>query len=96
MKSPIYNISQENFETILEYYNIINKSSSNYYCIIQKYKDYTNEYCSKIKELFKELKNNDEYKIINIDFNLSDENNKVNIMKKIKVSPINQSITKIN
>ena len=96
MKSPAYDISQENFETILEYYNIINRVSQRYYHKIQKYKDYTNEYCSRIKELFKELKNNDEYKIINIDLSLGDESNKISIMKKIKVSQIRQSIATIN
>ena len=99
MKSTAFSISHENFETILEYYNIINNISQSYFNKIQKYKDYTNEYCSKIKELFNEineLKDNDDYKTININLNGGDENNNLSIIKKIKVSPIKQSVININ
>ena len=106
MKSKLYKISQENFETIIKYYNSINSKIKIYYDNIIKYKKYTEDYCSKIKNLFndEEYFTNNGYEIIEIDDNLnnhelikdkivsSEEKNK----KKINISPIINIIELMN
>ena len=110
MKSKLYEISQENFETILKYYYSTNKKIKKYYNNIIMYKKYTNEYCNKIKKLFNEEgeKNSinntlDEYEIIEINYglNMKEMKNKVlyseeTFRKKINLSPIMKYIEKIN
>ena len=108
MEPNIYNISKENFETILKYYKIINTKVNNYYNIIVKYREYTKEYYSKIKKLFKQEKESfdeNEYEIIeiNLDLNNKDSNNNSMIFnsaqlyqKNVEICLIQNSIKKIN
>ena len=106
MKSRLYEISQENIETIIKYYDSTNLKIKNYYNNILKYKQYTNEYCSKIKQLFENTASNDNlesYEIIQIDYGLTNKEIKNKILsskeiyeKKINVSPIINSIEKLN
>ena len=108
MESNIYKISKENFETILKYYKIIHKKVSNYYNIIIKYREYTKEYYSKVKELFKQEKETfdlNEYEIIeiNIDLDFKDQNRNSLIFnsaqlyqKNVEVYLIQNNIKKIN
>ena len=85
MKSKLYQLSQENFETILAYYTITKEKAQKYYDIIIKYKEYTNNYCSNIKELFNydenilNLKNDlKDYEIITIDYRFNPKNKSSN------------------
>jgi len=108
MEPNIYNISKENFETILKYYKIINTKVNNYYNIIVKYREYTKEYYSKVKKLFKQEKESfdeNEYEIIeiNLDLNNKDSNNNSMIFnsaqlyqKNVEICLIQNSIKKIN
>ena len=108
MEPNIYNISKENFETILKYYKIINTKVNNYYNIIVKYREYTQEYYSKVKKLFKQEKESfdeNEYEIIeiNLDLNNKDSNNNSMIFnsaqlyqKNVEICLIQNSIKKIN
>ena len=106
MKSKLYEISQENFETIKKYFDITNLKVKNYYNNILKYKQYTSEYCSKIKQLFEKTASNENlelYEIIQIDYGLANKEIKNKILsskeiyeKKINVSPIINCIEKIN
>lgn len=112
MESNLYKILQENFETLLKYYETENKSIKSYYNYFIKYKEYTKDCCLKVRELFKEeIKdfNYGDYKTIEIDLGLNELNvinNKTNktktnsinqtFNKKIKVSPITKSIKEIN
>jgi hypothetical protein len=108
MESNIYRISKENFETILKYYKIINKKVNNYYSIIIKYREYTKEYYSKLKELFEKDKKNfdvNEYEIIEINLDLNDKDSVSNSMifnraqlyqKNVEICLIQKSIKKIN
>ena len=52
METELYKISLENFETILAYYNIVKDKAKKYYNYIIKYKEYTNNFYSNIKQLF--------------------------------------------
>ena len=108
MESNIYRISKENFETILKYYKLINKKVNNYYDIIIKYREYTKEYYSKLKELFEKDKKNfdvNEYEIIEINLDLNDKDSVSNSMifnraqlyqKNVEICLIQKSIKKIN
>ena len=112
MKSKLYTISQENFDTILAYYNITKEKAEKYYDYINKYKEYTQDYFLKIKELLNKEENIsdlninlDEYETITIDFNDKTPNNKNNLLnnnnnskvqKKISILPIKHNIDKIN
>ena len=108
MESNIYRISKENFETILKYYKIINKKVNNYYNVIIKYREYTKDYYSKIKELFdqeKEAFDVNEYEIIEINLDLNNNDNNRNSMifnpaqlyqKNVEICQIQKSIKKIN
>ena len=112
MKSKLYRISQENFDTILAYYNITKEKAEKYYDYIKKYKDFTQNYLLDIKELLNKDKNIfdlnmnlNEYETITIDFNDKTSNNKNNLLnnsnnskikKEIDIKPIKINIDKIN
>ena len=112
MKSKLYTISQENFDTILAYYNITKEKAEKYYDYINKYKEYTQDYFLKIKELLNKEENIsdlninlDEYETITIDFNDKTPNSKNNLLnnnsnskiqKQINILPIQHNIDKIN
>ena len=88
MKSRLYRISQENFDTILAYYNITKEKAEKYYNYIIKYKEYTKDYYLNIKQLFNKEenisdlnKNLKEYEEITIDYNSKTlNNNKINLL----------------
>ena len=110
MNSTFYKISQENIETILKYYDSINVKINNYSNNILKFKEYTNEYCTKIKEIFKDSKtilnindSSEEYETIEIDFKLNNKNVKKKKFnsgeiyeKKIKTTLLKNSIEKMD
>ena len=112
MESNLYKILQENFETLLKYYEIENKYIKNQYNYFIKYKEYTKEYCLKVRELFKEEINDfnyGDYEQIEINLGLNEPNainnksnkNKRNSIiqlfnKNIKITPIKNSIKEIN
>ena len=53
MKSKFYQISQENFEIMLKFYQSINKKIKKSYNNLIKYRKVTDEYCSKIQKIFR-------------------------------------------
>ena len=87
MKSRLYRISQENFDTILAYYNITKEKAEKYYNYIIKYKEYTKDYYLNIKQLFNKEENVsdlnkdlNEYEEIIIDYSNKTVNNKNTIL----------------
>jgi hypothetical protein len=108
MESNIYRISKENFETILKYYKLINKKVNNYYDVIIKYREYTKEYYSKLKELFekdKKIFDVNEYEIIEINLDINNKDNNSNSIifnpaqlyqKNVEICLIQKSIKEIN
>ena len=52
MDSELYNLQQHNFLTTVSYYNKTREKAENFYAYIQKYKEYTKEYLTKLKDLF--------------------------------------------
>ena len=90
MKTKLYKLEQENFETILAYYNTIKLRAKKYYNYILKYKEITNNYLLNIKQLFIKEENisnlnnflND-YKTISIDYNINFNDNKQNNINNI-------------
>ena len=95
MESNLYKILQENFETLLKYYEIENKNIKNHYNYFIKYKEYTKEYCLKVRELYKEeIKdfNYGDYEQIEINLGLNDPNAINNKNNKNKKNDINQII----
>ena len=55
MDSDLYMIQQQNFLTILTYYNKTKEKADNYYSYIEKYKECTKLYLSKIKNIYDEF-----------------------------------------
>ena len=112
MESNLYKILQENFETLLKYYEIENKNIKTHYNYLIKYKEYTKEYCLKVREMFKEEIKDFNYgdnEQIEIYLGLNDPNainNKNNKSKRndfnqifnktIKITPIKNNIKKFN
>ena len=112
MESNLYKILQENFETLLKYYEIENKNIKTHYNYLIKYKEYTKEYCLKVREMFKEEIKDFNYgdnEQIEIYLGLNDPNainNKNNKSKRndfnqifnktIKITPIKNNIKKLN
>ena len=108
MNSSLYKQLHENYQTILKYYELAKDKYLKHYEFICKYRDYTKEYCTKTKELFKEWNNPldmGEYKTIEINFELNSKNNKNSkkasfpgqiFEKKVKISPIQNSANKIS
>ena len=101
MNSELYEVSQENIETILHYFAFTYSKLKNYTSKISQFKDFTKQYCAKIKELFK-INNNksrkasdnfEQYKPIeiNLDINLHKD-----INNKKKLSPSETLNKKIN
>lgn len=52
MDSELYYLQQQNFLAAVSFYNKTREKAENYCAYIQKYKEYTNEYLTKIKKLF--------------------------------------------
>ena len=111
MKSKFYQISQENFEIMLKFYQSINNKIKKSYNDLIKYRKVTDEYCSKIQKILngeEGSQNNihnslEEYEIIEIDYGLNNKEMKNKILspeieykKKINISPIIHCIEKIN
>jgi len=77
MLPDFYNISEENFNKSLKYYNITNNAIKFSQQSLSKFKQYTNEYCSKLDNLIKEGKNSiEEFIIIDSDNKNNDKDNK--------------------
>ena len=110
MKSKFYQISQENIETILKFYESINAKLKKYHQKILKYIKYTNDYCSKINQLFNKVESNkfninnssEENETMEIDYGINNKEikNKAShdevFEKTINNSPISNCIGKIN
>ena len=109
MKSKFYQTSQENIETLLKYYESANSKIKKYYNKMTKYKKFTTDYCSKIKQLFVEENNifnlnssTEEYETIEIDYGITSKEIKNKLLyeeineKRINMAPILNSIDKIN
>lgn len=94
MFPKLYKISEENFLHNLKYFYITNKKVKECHECLFKFVEYTNEYCSKLDQLFKEGKNIlDDYEIIDEDYLLIDSNNtnKNNNFEKFFLFPIDKS-----
>ena len=52
MDSDLYLFQQQNFLTMISYFNKSREIAENYYQYIEKYKEYTKQYFNKIKQLF--------------------------------------------
>ena len=109
MKSKFYQTSQENIETLLKYYESANSKIKKYYNKMTKYKKFTTEYCTKIKQLFVEENNifnlnssTEEYETIEIDYGINSKEIKNKLLyeeineKRRNMAPILNSIDKIN
>ena len=109
MKAKFYQTSQENIETLLKYYESANTKIKKYYNKMIKYKKLTNEYCSKIKQLFFEENNifnlnssSEDFETIEIDYGITNKEVKNKLLsgeiyeKRINMTPIINSIEKIN
>ena len=90
MKSELYKLEQENFETILAYYYFITAKAKKYYNYMLKYKEITNNYLLSIKQLFIKEENIsnlnnflNNYKTITIDYNINYNDNKQNNVNNI-------------
>ena len=109
MKSKFYQTSQEGIETLLKYYESENSKIKKYYNKITKYKKFTTEYCSKIKQLFIDDNNifnlnssSEDFETILIDYGINNKEIKNKLLfqeineKRINMTPILNSIEKIN
>ena len=78
MNSSLYKQLHENYETMLKYYELAKEKYLKHYEFTCKYREYTKEYCTKMKELFKEWNNSSdmEYKTIEINFEKINKDNK--------------------
>ena len=52
MDADLYKFQQQNFLTLLSYYNKTKEKAEKYYFYIQKYKEYTSQYLTQIKNLY--------------------------------------------
>ena len=52
MDTELYKIQQQNFLSIVEYFNKAKEKAENYCTYMQNYKDYTKQYLKKIRKLF--------------------------------------------
>ena len=111
MKTQLYEIAEENFNTLIPYYELIKEKTEKYYAKISKFNKITGNYCNNVKNIFSNEEvffDNDNLNIrdinkINYEKNL-ESNIYVNIVisnnktfrKKINISPIENNIDKIH
>jgi len=106
MINDIYNIPQNNFKIILNYFESSYKKVSEFLNNIKKFKDITNDYCKNVKLLFTELKSINNNRLTSINTIISDKDNNIkdkendkntNIVADNKnLSSIDYNISKIN
>ena len=94
MDTSLYKLSEENFETLLHFFNLIKEKSEKYYSFLTKFNKTTKAYCQEIKSIF-----GNEIIFIDDTENIKKENAQ-NLKKRgpcnIKISiDINESITKV-
>ena len=77
MIDDIYNIPQKNYEIILNYFEDSYKKVSDFLNNIKKFKDITNDYCSKVKVLFNEAKSTNNNKLASINTIINDKDNNI-------------------
>ena len=107
MKTQLYKLTEENFETLFSYYDVIMEKSKKYYSYLTQFIKITNNYRLNIQKIFfdeKDIFDSDENlkskitlkenfnKYYNIDINLTNKT----INKNIDISPIEKNIDKIN
>ena len=94
-----YEISQENFEMNLKYFYAINQRIKNSHQCLFKFKEYTNDYCSKISQIFKETNSSlEDYEIINSDYLFINGNKDIknNSDENLFFFPIEKSTEKLH
>ena len=107
MKTQLYKLTEENFETLFSYYDVIMEKSKKCYSYLTQFIKITNNYRLNIQKIFfdeKDIFDSDENlkskitlkenfnKYYNIDINLTNKT----INKNIDISPIEKNIDKIN
>ena len=78
MDTDLYKFQQQNFLTVLTYFNKTKEKAENYYLYIQKYKEYTSQYLTQIKQLYSFFSPSLYNKNLNENININEEN-KINI-----------------
>ena len=112
MKTQLCQLTEENIETLLSYYNIIKTKYEKYNSFLTKFNKITNSYCIDIKNIFNENElfleyNSNEFIKESIQRNLSkflfDKmnidivlSNNKTIKKTINIHPIENNVIKIN
>ena len=90
MINDIYNIPQNNYEIILNYFESTHKKVSEFLNNIKKFKDITNDYCSKVKILFTEVHDINNNRLTSINTIITDKNNNINDKENDKKADINE------
>lgn len=106
MINDIYNIPQNNFKIILNYFESSYKKVSEFLNNIKKFKDITKDYCYNVKLLFTEVKSINNNRLTSINTIIADKDNNIkdkendnntNIVADNKnLSSIDYNISKIN
>ena len=100
MLPDFYKISQENFETNLKYFYITNNKIKYSHQNLNKFKEYTIDYCLKVSKLFKEEHNNlNDSEIVNADYILiNNDDDKIDKIgeKSNFLFPVDNSIKRLN
>ena len=106
MINDIYNIPQNNFKIILNYFESSYKKVSEFVNNIKKFKDITNDYCNNVKLLFTEVKSINNNRLTSINTIITDKDNNTNDKENDKntnivadnknLSLIDYNISKIN
>ena len=101
MLPDFYKISQENFETNLKYFYITNNKIKYSHQNLNKFKEYSIDYCLKVSKLFKEEHNNlNDSEIVNADYILinNDDDDKINNIGENSnfLFPVDNSIKRLN
>ena len=99
MKNEIYNIPENNYELILDYFETTYKNINGYLDSIKKFKDITSAYCKNVKSLFNEVKSNNNNRVNNTYCIKQDKDSNINYKNNLFKTGIdinNQDLSSID
>ena len=99
MKNEIYNIPENNYELILDYFETTYKNINGYLDSTKKFKDITSAYCKNVKSLFNEVKSNNNNRVNNTYCIKQDKDSNINYKNNLFKTGIdinNQDLSSID
>ena len=106
INNDIYIIPQNNYEKVFDYFDSTYKEINKFLNNIKKFKDFTNDYCTKVKTLFTDMKSINNNGLPSVNTIITDKDNNINeknndnkadvVADNKKLSSLDYNVSKIN